>query len=296
MNQNNTQPITPVASSVLERIQAENLAPRPRYTFVVRECALWLLWGLTVLLGAAALAVMLYVGMNATYALYEVTHRNFVTFVFTVLPYVWLVLLALMAYFSVYELRHTKRGYKYSALQLVGSSFCLSLVGGMLFHSAGFGYFLDQTLGKQIAHYMSMEKMELKMWQMPASGRLVGMVVPRPEVMSRDAVLQFEDKDGMNWKLSSTELTPYEMELLSTKSRVRLLGTSTAPEVFHICAVFPWMFEKAMGRADMERERGLFEERINYHSRMTTTNPGLAETIPTDELCAHLETMGQRGR
>jgi hypothetical protein len=299
----NIQPLQPetntsttVATSVLKRIKTEQVTPRPRYTFVVREYAVWLLWVLTVLLGAAALAVLFYVGMNATYALYEVTHQNFLTFLFAVLPYVWLILLTLMAYLAVYGLRHTKRGYRYSAIELVGSSLLLSLAGGLFFHYVGFGHMLDQTLGRQIAQYMSMEKMELKMWQMPASGRLVGMVAPRPETMSRDSILQFADKDGVSWTLSSTELTDYEMELLLTKERVRLLGTSTAPTVFHICAVFPWMFDKAMARADMERERRLFEDRIRDHARMIETDPREADAVPHDELCNHLEIMGAGGR
>ncbi len=291
--QPNTEAITTVATSVLKRIEAEQMTPRPRYTFVVWECLVWSLWLLSVVIGAAALAVLFYVGMNATYALYEVTHQNFLTFLFAILPYIWVILLALVAYLAVYGLRHTKRGYRYSAVELVGSSLVLSLAGGVLFHYVGFGHMLDQSLGRQIAQYMSMEKMELKMWQMPTSGRLVGMVVPRPESMSRDAILQFADKDGARWTLSSTELSDYELELLVTKSRVRLLGTSTAPQVFHVCAVFPWMFDKAMARSDMERERRLFEDRIHSHVRMVE-DAGVV--IPPDELCDHLELMGDKGR
>jgi hypothetical protein len=285
-----------VAARVLERIEVEHVTPRPRYTFVVRECLLWTLWVLTVLVGAAAVAVLLYVGMNATYAFYEVTHHNFLTFLFAVLPYLWLILLVVMAYVAVFGLRQTKRGYRYSVVALVGSSLIASLGGGALLYAFGFGHALDQLLGREIAQYMSMEKMELKLWQMPASGRMVGMVVPRPEVMTRDAKLQFKDSNGVYWTVSSTELTEYEMQLLLTKNRVRLLGTSTAPQVFHICAVFPWMFEKAMAQAEMEHERRLFEARIRDFTRLHDASDPASELVPQDKLCSHLEQMSKRGR
>ena len=284
---------------ILARIVTEQITPRGRLSFMLREWGIWCLWLVTVIIGALAVSVSVYVGMNAEYALYEATHENFFTFVVEVLPYLWVLLLGVISYLAIKELRQTKRGYRYSTVQILGSSLVCSLFLGVVFQYAGFGYALDQILGRQIAVYMSMEKMDMRMWQSPEQGRLVGMLIPRPDVVSRDAVLQFEDVTGVRWSVSDSELSDREMDLLMTKDRVRLLGTSTALGVFHICGIFPWMFERPMARTEMMEERMMFDSKMSSHKQMVEPEPGprgeLASStfvaIPADHICAHLEMM-----
>ncbi len=302
MNTNDLQPNTsliPMNERILARIATEQITPYRRLSFRLREGGIWCLWLATVVIGALAVAVSMYVGINAEYALYEATHENFFTFVVEVLPYLWVLLLGSMTYLAIKELRQTKRGYRYSTVQILGSSLVLSLLGGMVFQYAGFGYVLDQILGRQIAMYMSMEKMDMKMWQSPEQGRLVGMLIPRPERIGRDTVLQFEDIAGVRWSVNDGELNEREIGLLMTKDRVRLLGTSTAPGVFHICGIFPWMFERSMARSEMMEERSLFDNRMSAHKMMLdserishdNTVSGTPPAIPVDHICAHLEMM-----
>lgn len=145
------------------------------------------------------------------------------------------------------------------------------------------------------------------MWQMPESGRLVGMLVSRPDITQSDSALLFEDIRGVRWEVSDSELTLRETNLLMNNTRVRLLGTSTAPGVFHVCGVFPWMFERPMARSEMERERAEFDARMMNHKRMQSDDSGRPSPqmngtssessddadISNDKICAHLQMMGR---
>ena len=301
---NTNQQNNSITSQILDRIANEHITPRRRLVFVLREWGVWILWCLTVLIGAFAVAVSMYVAMNAEYAMFEATHTNFFTFMIEVLPYVWLGLLAVMSLVAIKQLRNTKHGYRYSTATILGSSLLCSVIGGGVFHYMGFGFALDGLLGKQIDYYMSMEKMDLKMWQMPESGRLVGMLVPRPLNTQSDILLMFEDVRGVLWEIGDSELTEREMHLLMNTMRVRLLGTSTAPGLFHVCGVFPWMFDRPMARSEMEEERAEFDTRMINHKRMLADEAGTREQvngplspptgdIPADQICAHLEMMGR---
>ncbi len=304
---NNNQQNSSITSRILDRIATEHITPRRRLVFVLREWGVWILWFLTVLIGALAVAVSLYVAMNAEYAMFEATHANFFTFVIEVLPYVWLGLFAVMSLVAIKQLRHTKHGYRYSTATILGSSLLCSIVGGGVFHYMGFGFALDGLLGKQIGYYMSMEKMDLKMWQKPEAGRLVGVLVPRPETTQSDTPLMFEDIRGVRWEIGDSELTDREMYLLMNVMRVRLLGTSTAPGLFHVCGVFPWMFDRPMARSEMEQERAEFDARMRFHKRMQQSETAVPEQtsdnlplpagdrddVPADQICAHLEMMGR---
>ena len=284
------------AASILARINAEHVVPTPRYAFVVREYTLWGLWLATIIVGALAVAVTVYDGLSATYALYEATHDNFWTFLVSVLPYLWLIVFVVMTVVAVRGLRATKRGYRYPTALILLSSVLCSLLGGMLFHLFGFGFWLDNILGQQITQYMSMEKMERGMWQAPEQGRLIGMLVTTDDdSSSTEVTLQFQDVHGQLWTISNNELNDRDLALLQSNTQVRLLGTTTDATTFHICGVFPWMYERAMGWGEMQRERSIFEETMAAHRRMTNGGDGMmpGDPIPADQLCAHLKMMAR---
>ena len=280
---------------VLERIDKEVIIPTPRWQFSLSEWAIWVLWAGTVFFGAVALAVTAYVTMSATYALYEATHENFVTFLVESMPYVWLLLFLLLTYLAVFEVKKTKRGYRYNTFFILGSSLAGTLFGAIFFHSLGMGYLVDKTLGQQLSMYMSMEKMEQKMWQMPQAGRLIGQV-ESPQSRGEGDVINFKDGEGILWRLSDNELNERERTLLLSGALVRMLGTTTSEFSFHACGVFPLMQERAMGRSDMMHEREEFTAMMQSHRRMTDQNDSefvghMAPEVPLGSLCAHLEMM-----
>lgn len=303
MNSENLQQHTTIqssvtAQSVLSRIELESITPTARIRFTLSEWWIWLTWAGTVVFGSAALAIFGYVALSANYALYEATHTNFFTFVIAVMPYVWIILFACMTYVAVYELKKTKRGYRYSTQFILGSSVLCTVLGAMLLHGFGVGYLLDQKLGQQLSIYMSMEKMEQKMWQMPEDGRLTGrlLISTVTKGESASSVLNFKDNEGVVWRLGASELRPRDVALLQTGAQVRLLGTTTSAFTFHICGVFPWQQGRVMGRKEMIQERRDFDQVMVEHKGMAQRVEGggatkLPEIVPVDRLCSHLEVM-----
>lgn len=292
-----TQPST-TAIEVLKRIEVQAITPISRFQFICAQWGVWIVWLGTILVGAAALAVSLYVTMSANYALYEATHENFLTFFVAVMPYIWVCLFIAMVYLSIFQMRNTKRGYRYSSWVVILSSLMFTVVGAVLLHSFGLGYLLDQKLGQQLDSYMSQTKMEQKMWQMPQAGRLVGRLEIDTVVATEqlEPILNFKDDTGVMWRLSVTELRPRDSMLLLKGERVRLLGTTTNDVSFHVCGVFPAMGGRAMGIREMERERLDFDEMMTMHRRLMVNSESATDQnehaeVPKDRLCSHLEMM-----
>lgn len=245
---------------LFERIDAEAITPTSKFSFIATEWGIWLVWVLTVIFGATALAISGYVTMSAQYALYEATHENFVTFMVAFMPYIWVFLFALMVYLSVFEIKKTKRGYRYDTTLIVGSNIFFTFLGAVLLHQLGLGYTLDKKLGEQIGMYMSFEKRQEMMWQMPTAGRLIGVLEPVPATAETEVpILNFKDKAGMLWRLSVEELSEHELVLLNRAVPVRLLGTTTSEFSFHVCGVFPWAQGRAMPRKEMREHREEFD-------------------------------------
>ncbi|MBP6924564.1 MAG: hypothetical protein KBB78_03265 [Candidatus Pacebacteria bacterium] len=246
---------------VMSRIECEHICPRSKTFFKTRECGVWALWGVSVIVGALSVAVSLFVISHRQYALYEATHENFFTFMVEALPYLWIIVFALMVGVAVYNLRHTKSGYRYPLWQIFGSSMVLSLAGGTAMHVFGFGYNIDHQLG-QMPLYASQEKMEISMWQNPEDGRLLGRIVepPRPPM----ATATFTDVSGNMWQIDMTELAPHEQELLMREDNVKLIGILDKDTMlFHSCGAFPWLLDKPVRREDLEAARMAFETKIH---------------------------------
>lgn len=251
--------------SVIQTIDAENVCPRSRLFFVCKETLVWIFWGLSVVVGAFAVAVSLFVLTNSQYALYEATHDNFFTFAVQALPYLWILLFLVTAYLAVNNLRNTKRGYRYEVWKVIASSMVLSLAGGAVLQLFGFGFVVDYKLGAEMRMYMSQDKLEMKLWQTPTDGRLIGKQVFSTVIPTSTVV--FEDSLGTRWNLNVSELTPMDLNLLRSERMVRVVGTTSdiTTKQFHACGAFPWMLDRAMKAKELSAERQAFVERVYEH-------------------------------
>ncbi|MEY2665000.1 MAG: hypothetical protein RLZZ480_105 [Candidatus Parcubacteria bacterium] len=230
-------------NSVMSRIECGKVCPRSKTFFLCKEGGMWLLWGASVIVGALAVAVTLFVIAHRQYGLYEATHDNFLTFMVDVLPFLWIGIFGLMVFAGVYEFRHLKRGYRYPLWQIFGSSMVLSLAGGAALHFLGMGYTTDHMLGQRMHMYNSQEKIEKRLWQNPEDGRLLGRQTE--SFMPPSTTIEFTDVHGEQWRVDITDLTPEELKLLETEQQVRLLGMKLESEqMFHSCGVFVWDLDK----------------------------------------------------
>lgn len=228
-----------LTSQILSKIETGAVKPRARWMYLTEEYTLWVLWGVTVLFGALSVAVTFFVFSHQRFALYELTHQDFITFAVEVLPTLWLGLFAVMVVFGVFNMRHTKRGYRYPLWQILGSSVVVSLALGAVLHLAGAGFSLDKKLGVWAKGYASQEKLDLKWWQNPVEGRLVGTAMHVRESGGTD--IRFVDVSGTAWQLDMSELHEEEERLLMMGGQVRIFGTSEVDTVFHACGAMPWV-------------------------------------------------------
>ncbi len=261
---------TSCKSSVMSKIECGEVCPRSRRFFQTRECFVWALWALSVVVGALAVAVTLFVFTHRQYALYEATHENFFTFIVEVLPFVWIVVFGLMVAVGVYNLRHTKRGYRYPLWQIFLSSMVLSLAGGAALQLFGLGYAADHMLGERMDMYDSQEKIEKRLWQNPREGRLAGAA--REVLIPPATLVPFKDIEGMEWSVRVKDLSEPEVRLLLEEKPVRMLGivSEDGSGEFLPCVVFPLRAPNEHSLEDLKQEREEFMHRMARIKEMAT--------------------------
>ncbi len=225
-------------SQILTRLEDEAIEPRAKWVCNILQYSTWVMWLGTVVLGALSVAVTFFVVGHQRFALYEVTHTSFAAFAVEVLPLLWIGIFVLMVTFAVLNLRHTSRGYRYPLWQVLGSSMVLSLVLGGLLHLIGIGFSLDQKMGTWAKGYATQERIDLKWWQNPEAGRLVGTAMFVRESGGTD--IRFVDVAGTSWQLTQDELSEREQQLLLAGQQVRIFGAPQTDAVFHVCGAMPW--------------------------------------------------------
>ena len=80
---------------IIDKIKTGSLSPKPRWHFLLKERLVWTIGLLALLVGAAAVSVMLYLANNNDWLVYEKAGRNFGAWLLLSLPYFWLVFLTL---------------------------------------------------------------------------------------------------------------------------------------------------------------------------------------------------------
>lgn len=250
--------------SVLERLEREGITPRSRLYWITQEYSLWAAWGASVLLGAISLAVLSFSSVYLGYSLYEATHNTFLKFLLDSLPTLWLLAFLVMIVATYFNLRRTKNGYKYPIFLVIGSSFGFSVLGGMVLHYAGGGYYLDRFLGENLTAYESRMEFEARMWQNPKAGRLIGRAKP-PDAAGVIDGFVFTDINDASWQIIPEGISERERELLMAGRKVRIMvatSTDTGGEVFVVCGVFPWMLDEVPVVAKWREDRDRFVERV----------------------------------
>lgn len=259
MNEDNKK----LKENILDRLEREGITPHSRFYWLTYEYSLWGAWGVSVALGAVALAVLSFSSIYIGFSLFEATHDGFWVYVIEALPYLWLIAFLALILVAYFNLKHTKRGYRYPLPMVVGSSFGFSILGAMLLHFMGVGFYLDSYLGENLSGYQSRAEFEAQMWQNPKSGRLLGVAVLPAE---EGKPIAFIDSNKEEWSLHYRELRPRDSELLLSGERVRVLvATSTNGQIrgsLVACAVFPWMLDTPPPFNRLKEDRRQFMEEM----------------------------------
>ncbi len=277
----NTEKKQTLKECVFRRIESTDIKPLSRWHFLYQESFMWSLWLLSVLVGALATAVILYVLKNRHFAVYLATHENFFEFIVEVLPYVWFLLLVSMALLAVYNIKCTNRGYRRSLPTILLSSLALSIGIGTVLQTFGFGFTVDRMLGNHMPLYTSQQKFDERLWQAPMEGRLIGRQVL--STVAPTSTIIFEDIDGNRWNFCVSELSERERELLASEQTVRMIGTTTVAgaKIFHACGILSWTTEHEPTMRHLGEEKREFIARAR--ERMVHK---ILESAPEDRLMA----------
>lgn len=164
---------------LFEKIKKKGVSLKPGWIFTVKNYLLWAVGIVFVLVEGAAVSVIIYILRYSEWGVYERLAEGVGQFLLLVVPIFWLALLAVLAWVVFFDIRRTKRGYRYSAYMVVLSALLSGLALGVIFSSLGVGRYIDHTLSGNAPYYSEVINPRVGFWCQPEEGRLAGVVVSK---------------------------------------------------------------------------------------------------------------------
>ena len=216
-----------ISQNILEKIQKEQLKPKPRWTFQVKNYGLWVSGVLAIVVGGITVSVIIYTIQNNDWDLYAETENSLAGFVAKTLPYFWLLLLGLFVAIAHYNITHTKKGYRLPIKHLVLVSIGASVLLGCLLSLANTGYTVNAKLEKNIPFYSTHLLPRHYQWAHPEQGVLSGRVI----MITDENNFSLEDIRQRTWIIVVDEkvrlVTPVEQGLF-----LRMIGEQLDQNTF----------------------------------------------------------------
>jgi len=217
---------------VLGKIKKENIKPTPKWHFLLKNYIVWFLGVLSLLVGGVSFSVIIYLMRYNDWDIYEQLGESFISFTLLTMPYFWIISLVLFVCILLYNIKHTKKGYRYSLPFILSVNILFSMVLGILFYEIGISQSLDDVLGERAPLYSKIINRQLDYWSQPENGRLSGLVV---EVGSSTDFL-LVDFNQKEWNIKNEEES--EMDIV-VGMPVRILGEKTSENDYLVEMIIP---------------------------------------------------------
>ncbi|MBU0597289.1 hypothetical protein KJ641_01675 [Patescibacteria group bacterium] len=226
-----------ISKKIIEKIKDEQIKPNERWKLLMRDYSVWALGGFSILVGGFAVGVSIYLLTDHDWVIYKATERNFWTTALMLIPYFWLIILIIFGIISFYNVRHTKRGYKYQGYLIIMISIIFSLLLGGILFATGLGEKIDEALYTNVKPYRQLIKHRSDMWQTPTKGRIAGKIIEIRE----DKNIVIVAFGGNEWLIDITDAKRHPAVRIKIDQIIMILGEPIQNDYFIATEILPWM-------------------------------------------------------
>lgn len=227
----------------IEKIERQSIVPESRWKYLLKKYGLWLLFATGVILTAVSLLVAFDNVANLDWDLYRFMHQNRFAYILSILPYFWIILIAIFLAIAFFEIRKTETGYRYSWFRILLITLGSVAIFGIGSFILGFGNGLNSKLTKEIPFYgQHLTITKEAQWMQPAKGFLAGTIISASEMR-----LEIKDLDDKKWNVDIDENTSVKPSVnISKGEMIKLIGKEITENNFKAREIRPWL-GKGMG-------------------------------------------------
>jgi len=151
-------------NKILDGIKTGEIKAESKWRFLAHDYFFWFLAGVSTIFGAIAFASVLHrVAINQVELAPRLRDLESVSVFIQTLPYLWIVIVAILGLASWFNFKKTSKAYKHQLVVFLGMLIISMLFGGVLF-AAGVGSKVDEGMRKHVPAFKKeqMRKQELR--------------------------------------------------------------------------------------------------------------------------------------
>lgn len=223
------------SQKLLEKIQSEKILQRSRLRFIFRNIFFWTLFVFSIIIGGLSFSVILFAFSQEDFDLFSQIVNSRIELFFGLLPFFWIFSCFVFLLISIFVIRHTKKGYRYSPFLVFGSSIVLSIVLGIIIFFTGGAEKMERIFSENVPVYKSLEERKISRWSNPENGFLSGMIIEKKE-----NILIIKDWDHKKWEVDFENSVIRGKLLLEKDDKIKIIGKISEYNIFIATQIGPW--------------------------------------------------------
>lgn len=239
-----------ISKKTLEVIKKEEIKPKARWHFLLRNYVLWTIGVFSLFVGSISVGIIIFLIKDQDWSVYRMSSQIFLGQIFLVLPYFWVVIILIFGLIAYYNVRHTREGYRYSAYMVVLISVGFSLFFGSILYAVGLGEKIDETFYVNLPPYRSVIMHKIDMWQKPEAGRLIGVI----SGFKSNNEFVLESVEGIFWTVKIPDDFFKERIELKKGSIIGLIGRKESGDYFVAKDIRPWLGRPLMKKRIIQQK------------------------------------------
>ena len=233
------------SQELLKKIQSKKIPQKPHLRFVIKNIFFWILFAVSIIIGGLSFSVILFAFSQADLDILSHISDSKTEFVLGILPFFWIISCALLLLISIFGIRHTKTGYRYSPFLVFGSSIAFSIILGASLFFAGGAEKMEQIFAKNIPIYKGIGERKISRWSMPENGFLSGKIIKKEENL-----ITVEDWNSKRWEVDFKNAVIKGRIFLEKDEKIKIIGKIFKNNIFIAKQIGPW--ERQGNRRDAE--------------------------------------------
>jgi hypothetical protein len=219
-----------LGQKVLDTIKDKHIKPKSHWEFLIKDSAVWILFGLSIFVGSLASSVIIFLLRHDPSSTALAIHP--LKDLMLKIPYFWIIILLMFLLVSFYNAKHTKHGYRYNSYLIILISILLSLIAGIGIYMTRGAEKIENSFYHKVPGYRQITDQRGKMFINPEDGMIAGHIIS-----IKDDIIHIQCFDKKVW----TVVLPSDISFdVATGMRLRIMGELLDEEHFEADEFIPW--------------------------------------------------------
>jgi hypothetical protein len=224
-----------LTKTILNQIEKNEIKPISRGLFLLRNLGLWSLAVISLALGSLSVTLLAYNISSKDWDIYTHLNESWFGFFVSSLPYLWIVLTMISLLVAIFNIEHSKNGYKYSPLKLTLLSLVASIIVGFVTFSFGAGQKIDNYVGQVFPSYTTTDSEKVAIWNQPTKGLFSGTI----QTIGQNSFTVL-DSSGKIWQVDYRNATVRGGVRIQIGTEVKIMGENTDSNDLSASEIRPW--------------------------------------------------------